>query len=114
MIHYDYHIFLSYAHSDDIANEWVPKFVQSMGNIFKEITGQDLKLFLDVREITTAQLWEERIRTSLEQSTLLVALLSPAYFVSDWCCKEWDYFQTLETEKRQQYGLPVDRGLIFP
>ena len=103
-----YHIFLSYPHLDDRYQQWVTKLVRMMETVFRSLTGQSLQIFIDMRSITTAQLWEERIRHALENSHIMVALLSPSYFTSEWCVREWDYFVTLEKEKRRLSGPDFD------
>ena len=48
--------------------------------------------------------WEHRILRGLRHSKMMVAVLSPAYFASDYCRKEWEIY--VETELAQ--ALPGD------
>jgi hypothetical protein len=109
-----YDIFLSYANIDSASQNWMKSLVQQMQNTFKQMTGRSLRVFVDVHEIDTAQIWEKRIRNSLENSSLLVAVLSPSYFTSEWCGWEWDYFSNLESTKQSNLEIPSAQGLIFP
>ena len=55
-----------------------------------------LRVFFDVGEIRSMDDWEVRILLGLRQSKMMVAVLSPAYFRSDYCRKEWEIY--VETE----------------
>jgi hypothetical protein len=103
------HLFISYAQSDD-EDGAVSRLTEMMRSVYAQRTGQELRLFFDKREIQTAELWKDRIRQALQDSTLLLAVASPAYFRSDWCRREWDHFAADER------GLPDDRSSrrIFP
>jgi len=107
-----HHVFLSYASFD--REEVVPKFAQALQDAFRSITGQPLRIFFDVRDIQTADVWEERIRRALESSIALVAVLTPSYFTSEWCAREWDHFVGEEASRRRAFGLGDQNGLIFP
>ena len=78
-----YDVFLSYTHFDDEEQQRITKLVSSMETIFRALTGRILRVFIDTRAIDTAQKWEERILHAIENSTLLVAILTPSYFTSD-------------------------------
>jgi hypothetical protein len=41
-------------------------------------------VFFDVKEIRTMDDWESRIKLGLRQSKMMVAVLSPAYFASEY------------------------------
>ncbi|HLX56785.1 MAG TPA: TIR domain-containing protein [Ktedonobacteraceae bacterium] len=109
-----YDIFLSYTHFDDGEQLRITKLVSSMETIFRALTGRILRVFLDIRTIDTAQIWEERILHAIENSTVLVAILTPSYFTSEWCGKEWDYFINLENKSRASGKISAEQGLIFP
>ncbi len=44
--------------------------------------------------------WEHRIYQGLRHSKVMLAVLSPAYFQSDYCKKEWERFIDLEQQRR--------------
>src|SRR5215217_2048792 len=70
-----YDVFLSYARIDDENNQFVSKLAREMERAFQALTGRPLRIFLDTREIRNAQVWEERIKGALENSTVMVAVL---------------------------------------
>jgi hypothetical protein len=109
-----YDVFLSYARMDDENNQFVAKLAKEMERAFLSLTGRPLRIFLDTRAITTAQVWEERLRAALDDSTVMVAVLTPRYFISEWCGREWDHFLDQELQRRREIGLPSSESLIFP
>jgi hypothetical protein len=109
-----YDVFLSYAQVDDENDQFVSKLAQELQRAFQLHTGRPLRIFLDTREIATAQIWEERIRGALERSAVMVAVLTPSYLHSRWCGLEWDHFVRSEERRRQEVGLPASEALIFP
>jgi hypothetical protein len=40
-----------------------------------------------------------RILSALRESRVMIAMLSPAYFESTYCRKEWEWFADHETER---------------
>src|SRR5262245_57173428 len=111
-IHYD--IFVSYAYSDDENQCWMQKLTKMMERCYRSRTGRKLEYFLDKNRIITGRIWEESISQALHKSRVMVAILSPSYFTSEWCGQEWDRFSALEKEQRLVLHLPPDQGLIFP
>jgi TIR domain len=109
-----YHLFVSYAQVDNRGRNLITHLTTAMGHDFRSKTGRSLKMFVDAGEIATAQAWEERILRALDSSSLLLAILSPSYFTSTWCGKEWDYFRRLEDERTSQLGTAEYQKLIFP
>jgi TIR domain len=110
----DYDVFLSYARTDEQNHQFVSKLVSEMERQFQSQAGQPLRTFVDTKEIATAQLWDERIRGALEASTFMIAVLTPLYFTSEWCGREWDHFQEREVRWRREERLPSSDTLIFP
>ncbi len=97
-------LFVSYARKDDqpaAAGEqgWISAFVAALRREHRRYSTSDLALFLDRDVIRVADDWELRVRASLHASRLLLAFISPDYFHSTWCEKEWDLFVQHESEK---------------
>jgi hypothetical protein len=104
-----YDVFLSYARSDD-AHGAVQGLADEMRDMFARRTGHELRIFHDKQEIRTAQIWQERVGEALDRSTVLVAVISPAFLGSPWCRREWNAFTATE------HGPSADREFrrIFP
>jgi hypothetical protein len=105
----DYDVFLSYARVDD-DYRLVRGLAEEMKEVFRRRTGHRLRIFLDRAEVQTSETWQPRIEAALQSSTLLVPVISKAYFGSDWCRREWNYFAAAERGLAGGKGL----GLIYP
>lgn len=109
----EFDIFCSYAHSDN-DDGWVDNFAELLARMYRNLTGQAVRLFRDRQSLATADIWETKIRSALEVSHLLVAVISPSFICSEWCRREWDMFSGREAELRHQKLLAEEQGLIFP
>jgi TIR domain len=99
-------LFISYAHADNRGEDHrkVSALVEAIRADYQRVAGGPLRVFFDVGEIRTMDDWESRILLGLRQSKMMVAVLSPAYFRSDYCRKEWETY--VETELA--HALPGD------
>lgn len=106
-------IFISYAHSDN-EHSWVDNFADSVSKVFKRLSGDSPKIFKDSEEISTAQLWEERIKGALEHSKVMISVVSPSYAKSEWCKREWEAFERKERQLRDEELINPEQGIIYP
>ncbi len=91
-----YDVFLSYA-SDNL-DEKLGAFVADLRRILRVELGRDFSdehgIFFDKKELNLAPTaWKEKLRTSAASAAILVPILSPSYATSDFCAKEWEWFQ---------------------
>lgn len=91
----EYDVFLSYSRADD-EHGIVSRLAEDIRAVFSQRTKRQLKIFIDRQEISTAQLWQERISGALHTSAVLIAVVTGNYLASQWCRNEWDYFAVLE------------------
>ena len=111
----EYDIFISYARIDNRENDrYVERLAEEMTSLYRQRTGRVLRIFLDKQEITTAQMWEREIHAALRRSSIMIAVLSPAYFRSSWCGREWDGFIGVSRDRSITYGITPYLKLIFP
>jgi tetratricopeptide (TPR) repeat protein len=97
----DFHIFLSYARKDDRpaspgGEGWVSAFERRLREQHLVYAGKPLKVFFDRQEIADDADWERRIFQGLRTSRLFLAFLSPNYFASRICRREWEEYLRLE------------------
>lgn len=84
-----YDVFVSYAQSDNLGGE-IDEFLGALSRKHLELFPEKpLAFFQDKRAIRTADDWRHRIHDCLRSSQLFVAIVSPGYFQSDWCRREW-------------------------
>lgn len=109
----DFEVFCSYAHSDN-DDRWVESFTTALTKTYRQLTGQAPQIFMDRESLVTADIWETKIRSALEVSQVLIAVISPSYIRSEWCQREWALFSQREKELRNLKLLADEQGLIFP
>jgi hypothetical protein len=109
----EFDIFFSYAHNDN-DDGWVDSFVELLERVYRKLTGRSALLFRDQESLLTADIWEKRIKSALEVSHLLIAVISPSFICSEWCRREWDLFSRREAELRSKKLLAEEQGLVFP
>jgi hypothetical protein len=104
-------LFISYAHDDDNDGR-ITRFLEELQAAHQRFTGEqadavpgggnaggsgpavtstgrDLTLFFDRHTIRSLDDWQHRIADGLAHSRLFLAFLSPRYFASEWCRREW-------------------------
>jgi len=97
-----YDLFVSYARTDNNrpANPGVvTAFVEALIREHRRNTTDELSVFFDQDEIRVGQDWELRLQSALRDSNLLLALMSPHYFESPWCHREWEEFTRHEGDR---------------
>ncbi len=101
---YDYDYFISYAHKNN-ENPEVPGFVEQFKEKLRNseehprLFGEKLRIFFDKEEIENMVQWDHKIRASLASSRFLIVLLSPEYFQSEYCAKEFDWWMKHEMHR---------------
>ena len=84
-----YDIFVSYSRKDN-ERGLIEAILAQLGEEFSRFTaGKHLEMFFDKQDIRNGADWQLRIKESLAQSNLFLAFISPEYFASEWCRKEW-------------------------
>jgi hypothetical protein len=93
-------VFISYAHRDNRTPRyeprgWVECFYLQLKDRLDAIRGADTSVFHDESEgrITGSSILTDTIRDALTDCGVFIAVLSPAYFASDWCRRELEYFR---------------------
>ncbi len=101
--------FLSYAHFDDAhENGKIRTFAERLSGEIQLQWGEEFPIFIDRNDLKWGQEWKARIDQSLNGVTFLITILTPGYFKSEWCRKE--FYRFVEREKsldRTDLILPV-------
>jgi len=92
--------FVSYARNDN-ANGWITRFIAELAVEHAMFAfDRPLKPFFDKYDIRSLDDWQQRIfNEGLAKSRLFVAFISPNYFASEWCRREWKVWVDTEIAK---------------
>jgi len=81
--------FVSYARKDNQSG-WITQFVADLLEEHRKFSaGRELKPFFDEHAITTGADWQLYLAHGIAHARLFLAFISPNYFTSEWCRKEW-------------------------
>ena len=111
----EHDIFISYAHIDDtpLMEEeagWISKFHTTLDALVKQIAGDDLTIWRDLR-LQGNDYFSDTLVEALLKAAVLVSVLSPRYVKSEWCLKELETFtQAAEVAGGVRMG---DKSRIF-
>lgn len=107
--------FLSYSHLDDEADEGrIRRLAKKIQSEYRVLTGQELEIFVDRSDLRWGQKWKERIDGALQTTTFFIPVLSPSFFASNECRREFfEFFNTTRSLGVPRYLLalryaPVD------
>ncbi len=93
-------IFVSYSRADN-QDGWVSGLVARLEEELAAIAAQgEIGLFFDKGSIRQGYGWEQEILAGLRSCRMFLAVLSPNYFVSEWCVREWNWWVRHETSRR--------------
>ncbi|WP_169734259.1 TIR-like protein FxsC [Hamadaea tsunoensis] len=110
------YFFLSYARGDN--DGFVERFFRDLSAEVRDLAGQarhEEVGFLDVHSIELGARWPTKLVNALAECRLFIALLSPRYFISEACGKEWAAFEQRLKAYEQSTGdqLPLLVPLIW-
>lgn len=84
--------FLSYAREN--LTDYLKKFYEDLNTTISHLTApkEGNRGFFDTSDIGVGQQWSHELIAALQNCRVFVPLYSPAYFTSEWCGKEWQFF----------------------
>lgn len=106
--------FISYRHSD---RERTRKFIAELVDALDDCTDQTMPIgaFHDKGRLKAGFKFNLAITKALKESVCLIAVLSPEYFQSDYCRREYVGMVEIEAARRKRTGLPpAEKGLVIP
>jgi FxsC-like protein len=93
----DWLFFLSYARADrdGDAHDAIGRFYEDLVDEVGRRTGlsRDRIGFFDREKIEQGERWPDRLADALKTCRAFVPVLSPTFFSSDWCGREWGIFR---------------------
>lgn len=116
---YEYDIFISYAHLDNVAfpgqaDGWIEQFYKNLNLMLAKRSGRMdvVKIWWDNKKLDGSVLFDQSIKEGIKKSAIMICLNSPGYVASDYCKQELDtFYKKAQTEKT---GLKVgDRSRII-
>ena len=103
------HLFVSYAHVDDLATPgedhgWVSRFHAYLETYLSQSIGEQARIWRDDR-LRGDDIFANEIVKQFPETAILLSIISPRYLESEWCLREVDEFcKTAESHG----GLTVD------
>lgn len=104
--HYD--IYVSYSYQSSALTRWIDVFIDSLSAYLALELPAPPRIFLDRERLDPNSVFSEALSETMSRSKLLLAFLTPSYFASEWCHREWDTF-----ERREQKIAPKLRRSSF-
>lgn len=99
--------FFSYVRSDD-ENSYLSELRSNINGEVRLQYGSKFDIFQDTKHIDAGQDFEEVIKRNLNQVSLLIAIMTPRFFKSEWCRKEVEYFLKREKQlERNDLIIPI-------
>ena len=108
---FEYDIFISYAHVDDLttpgeAKGWITTFEEFLAVLLSKKVGRigSVKIWRDPT-LDGSQLFDETIQNRIKRSALFLAFTSTGYLESDYCQQELQWFH--QSAKCDRVGVSV-------
>jgi len=91
-----YDIFISYSHKDNIAEQeddgWVDVFHKGLYKFLTGNLGRTARIWRDGTKMIGNYRLHQAVYDNLDQTLILIPILSPNFLNSEWCPKELNYF----------------------
>lgn len=116
---YTYDIFISYAHLDNLkvfhqAQGWIEEFYAELDILLSRRIGKAnaVKFWWDNKKLDGSMVFDTFIDESIQQSAIMISLVSPAYLQSEYCLRELKLFYN--KAQKEAIGLhPGNRNRIL-
>lgn len=111
---FQYACFISYCHSaKEKTVKFIEQFVDALENSLDQRLGQGV--YIDRERLQAGYKFNIAIAGALRQSICMVAILSPEYYRSEYCQREYAAMERIESKRRADLGIPPpDKGLVLP
>ena len=99
-------VYLSYAYPDN-ADGFVFRLRDRLAQELQVQTGEPVDVFCDPDRVRPGSHWSEEVEKLVEHATFLVPVVSPSYFNTDQCRKDFEIFLGREQRTNRPLILPV-------
>lgn len=101
--------FLSYARRDDEHDAGrITAIRKQLQSEVEVLTGKRFQIFQDQENISVGQPWRTQIQLSIDNTSLLIAMVTPSFLNSPMCCDEVHRFVRRENElAREDLIIPI-------
>jgi hypothetical protein len=108
--------FWSYARQDDYLSQGKLSELRSLLMFeLQQLYGRgEIKIFQDASTIPHGAAWENEVTAALSQSTFFIAIITPNFIQSEWCCREVSLFVEREAELHRLHPDLDRRSRIMP
>jgi TIR domain len=105
---FEHDIFVSYTHTDDQPDggrRWVTEFMRDLEARLEIVSGHSVGVWRDETELGAADRFNKTIAAAVRNSALLLVVLSPSYFASDYCLREREvFYEKIRAEGKESVG----------
>ncbi|MET0648626.1 MAG: toll/interleukin-1 receptor domain-containing protein [Pyrinomonadaceae bacterium] len=114
---YDYDLFISYAHIDDLSpfgeeKGWIDLLHERLSVLLAQALGYEPRIWRDGHRLQGNDELGGAIGAGVTRSLLLVPVISPRYVQSDWCNREMEAFHLAQGQAPAP-GSPAFRSRVF-
>src|SRR5690349_6448865 len=102
-------VFVSYTHADNQVDpagwRWITKFTLDLHARLEGVSGRSVNIWRDEDKLGAADRFDDSIARAINDSAVLLVVLSPTYFNSKPCRQEREsFYQKLAAERRDSAG----------
>ena len=109
---YKYDFFISYSRKGSVQKWLLTHFYGKLVEYLADESAPEPRVYMD-RTMPRAVEWAHNLENSLRHSKIMIQLLTPPYFESDWCMAELESMQAREAMLGLA-GADISQGLIYP
>ncbi|HEX8119118.1 MAG TPA: toll/interleukin-1 receptor domain-containing protein, partial [Pyrinomonadaceae bacterium] len=115
---YDYDLFISYAHIDDLSpfgeeKGWIDLLHERLSVLLAQALGYEPRIWRDGHRLQGNDELTGAIGAGVTRSLLLVPVISPRYVQSEWCNREMETFHAAQAQQGPPPGSPGFRSRVF-
>jgi hypothetical protein len=109
---YKFDFFISYSRKGSVQKWLVNHFYNKLAECLADECAPAPRIYVD-KVMPRAVQWAHNLENSLRHSKIMIQLLTPHYFESDWCMAELESMRAREAMLGLA-GADVSQGLIYP